>query len=212
MSDQNLPKDAAPLSPFEYWQESLKTWMDFSQQTAQIVSHQMSTPTRGKPPMDADADTLSSELLRTFSDMNLRHWQNTARLLEGLPGWMRVPNNMTGSALVDWYDKFQRQSGLARTLQSSPTEPVKPATRIAPEMLPAPEGPADDLTRIKGIGPKLSARLNDLGIYHFKQIAAWTKTEAQWVDEYLAFKGRVGREKWIKQARALTANGSALVH
>ena len=86
MSDQNLPKDAAPLSPFEYWQESLKTWMDFSQQTAQIVSHQMSTPTRGKPPMDADADTLSSELSRTFSDMNLRHWQNTARLLEGLTG------------------------------------------------------------------------------------------------------------------------------
>ena len=79
-------------------------------------------------------------------------------------------------------------------------------------MLPSPEGPADDLTRITGIGPKLSARLNDLGIYHFKQIAAWTKTEAQWVDEYLAFKGRVGREKWIKQARALTANGSALIH
>ena len=212
MSDQNLPKDAAPLSPFEYWQESLKTWMDFSQQTGQIVSHQMSAPRRGKQPLDADAETLSSELLRTFSDMNLRHWQNTARFLEGLPGWMRVPNNMTGSALVDWYDKFQRQSGLAGTMQSSPVEPVKPATRIAPEMLPAPEGAADDLTRIKGIGPKLSARLNDLGIYHFKQIAAWTKTEAQWVDEYLAFKGRVGREKWIKQARALTANGSALVH
>ena len=212
MSDQNLPKDAAPLSPLEYWQESLKTWMDFSQQTAQIMTHQLSGTPRGKRPMDADAETLSGELLRTFSDMNLRHWQNTARLLESLPGWMRVPNNMTGSALVDWYDKVQRQSGFSGSMQASTKEPAQPATRIAPEMLPSPDGPADDLTRIKGIGPKLSARLNDLGIYHFKQIAAWTKTEAQWVDEYLAFKGRVGREKWIKQARALTANGSALIH
>ncbi|MHA7857160.1 MAG: hypothetical protein ACX94D_03665 [Henriciella sp.] len=212
MSDQNLPKDAAPLSPFEYWQESLKTWMDFSQQTAQIVTNQMSGPARGKQPMDADSETLSGELLRTYSDMNLRHWQNTARFLEGLPGWMRVPHNMTGSALVDWFDKVQRQSGLAGSMQSSTVEPATPVTETAPEMLPAPVGPADDLTRIKGIGPKLSERLNNLGIYHFKQIAAWTKTEAQWVDEYLAFKGRVGREKWIKQARALTANGSTLVH
>ncbi|MEL6694264.1 MAG: hypothetical protein AAFQ12_14735, partial [Pseudomonadota bacterium] len=161
MSDQNLPKDAAPLSPFEYWQESLKTWMDFSQQTAQIVTHQMSGTPRGKRPLEADAETLSGELLRTFSDMNLRHWQNTARLLESLPGWMRVPNNMTGSALVDWYDKFQRQSGFSGSMEASRLEPATPATRIAPEMLPAPQGPADDLTRIKGIGPKLSARLND---------------------------------------------------
>ena len=213
MSDQNLPQDAAPLSPWEYWQESMKTWVDFSHRTSQIVSNQMNGKTRGKPTLDADADTLASEILRTFSDMNLRHWQNTARLLESLPGWMRVPNNMTGSALVDWFDKVQRQSGLAAAMQPAGIDgQTSPQQEEAPTMLPAPNGAADDLTRIKGIGPKLSARLNDLGSYHFKQIASWTDTEASWVDEYLAFKGRVSREKWIKQARALSANGSAMVH
>lgn len=209
MSDQNLPKDAAPLSPFEYWQESFKTWVDFSQRTSRIVANQINGTPSGKRGLDPEAETLTSELLRTYSDMNLRHWQNTARLLEGLPGWVQVPSNMTGSALVDWFDKFQRQSGFAA---ATPPAAPPPAKQIAPEMLPAPDGSADDLTRIKGIGPKLSARLNDLGIYHFKQIASWSETEARWVDEYLAFKGRVAREKWIKQARALTANGSALVH
>ena len=212
MSEQHLPNEDAPLSPLEYWQESMKTWADFSQRTAQIVANQMGTAPGGKRPLEPDAETVSSELLRTFSDMNLRHWQNTARLLESLPGWMRIPNTMTGSAMVDWFDKFQRQSGFAVLPQPGVSEAAANQSETAPNTLRAPDGDADDLTRIKGIGPKLSARLNDLGIYHFKQIAAWTASEAEWVDECLAFKGRVAREKWIKQARALTANGSALVH
>ncbi len=64
-------------------------------------------------------------------------------------------------------------------------------------------GTADDLKRIKGIGAVNEAKLNGLGVWHFDQIAAWTDAEIQWVDGYLAFKGRIAREDWIGQARKL---------
>ena len=75
-----------------------------------------------------------------------------------------------------------------------------------PPTLEAPEGEsADDLKLLKGIGPQNERRLNALGIFHFRQIAAWTPDEAAWVGSYLAFPGRIEREKWTAQARALAA-------
>ena len=69
-------------------------------------------------------------------------------------------------------------------------------------------GGADDLKRIKGIGPKLEKLCNSLGFYHFDQIANWTAEEVAWVDENLeGFKGRVTRDTWVEQARVLAAGG-----
>ncbi|WP_394089372.1 hypothetical protein [Xanthobacter autotrophicus] len=77
---------------------------------------------------------------------------------------------------------------------------------VRPPTLDAPEGEgADDLKLLKGIGPQNERRLNALGIYHVRQIAAWTPDEAAWVGSYLAFPGRIERENWIGQARALAA-------
>lgn len=75
-----------------------------------------------------------------------------------------------------------------------------------PQGLDSPRGgKADDLKLISGVGPKLERTLNELGVYHFDQIAAWTPDAVAWVDNYLSFKGRIGREDWIKQARQLAA-------
>ena len=62
---------------------------------------------------------------------------------------------------------------------------------------------ADDLKLINGVGPKLEATLNELGFYHFDQIAGWRKKEIEWVDERLKFKGRIERDEWTKQCKAL---------
>ena len=210
MTKQDLPQDSTPLSPWDYWQASVQTWTDFSQRTSQILMSQFSGTKSVARAADADTETLASELLRTLSDMNLRHWQNTARLLESFPAWTTVPQSMTGSALVDWFDKTQRQAA-GLTAKTHPA-PIETLAEARPTTLSAPNGDADDLTRIKGIGPKLSNRLNKLGIYHFKQIADWSSDEAHWVDDYLAFKGRVAREAWVKQARLLSANGSDTMH
>jgi len=70
------------------------------------------------------------------------------------------------------------------------------------------DGGADDLKRIKGIGPKLEQLCNDLGFYHFDQIAGWTADEVAWVDANLkGFKGRVTRGTWVDQATLLATGG-----
>lgn len=81
------------------------------------------------------------------------------------------------------------------------------ATR--PKALNGPrDGHADDLKKIKGVGPKMEVLINELGFYHFDQIATWTEAEVAWVDENLkGFKGRVSRDNWVDQAKTLAAGG-----
>lgn len=64
-------------------------------------------------------------------------------------------------------------------------------------------GQADDLKKIKGIGPKLESVLHDNGVYHFSQIAAWNAKSITMMNARLSFKGRIEREKWVSQAKAL---------
>ena len=90
---------------------------------------------------------------------------------------------------------------------AEPEAPAEVGTR--PTALEGPrEGGGDDLTKIKGVGPKLAELCNSLGFYHFDQIAAWTADEVAWVDENLeGFKGRVSRDDWVAQAGILAAGG-----
>jgi len=73
-----------------------------------------------------------------------------------------------------------------------------------PALLTAPEGEADDLKKIKGIGPKLEKELNAAGVYHYRQIAGWSEKEVAWADEHLvSFKGRISRDDWVSQAKEM---------
>ncbi|WP_412073063.1 NADH-quinone oxidoreductase subunit E [Tritonibacter mobilis] len=89
-------------------------------------------------------------------------------------------------------------------------EPKAEATETVEEKAPetltaAREGGADDLKLLKGVGPKLEQTLNELGFFHFDQIAKWTEAEVAWVDARLKFKGRIERDGWIDQAKQLAA-------
>jgi len=64
---------------------------------------------------------------------------------------------------------------------------------------------ADDLKRIKGVGPKLEQTLHEMGITSFAQIAAWTENEVREVNAKLRFQGRIERDNWIAQAQAFLA-------
>ena len=73
-----------------------------------------------------------------------------------------------------------------------------------------PPAPADDLTRIKGLGPKLAALLRTQGITRFEQVAGWSEADAARIDVQLgAFQGRIARDAWIEQARYLAAGDVA---
>ncbi|MDP3675753.1 MAG: hypothetical protein Q8R44_11755 [Novosphingobium sp.] len=67
-------------------------------------------------------------------------------------------------------------------------------------------GEADDLARIKGLGPKLAAMLRGLGVTRFEQIAEWSEADIARIDPQLgAFQGRIARDSWVEQARYLAA-------
>ncbi|MFS4437762.1 50S ribosomal protein L21 [Paracoccaceae bacterium GXU_MW_L88] len=72
-------------------------------------------------------------------------------------------------------------------------------------LLSKPEGDKDDLKKISGVGPKLEELLNENGVFHFWQIAAWKKAEIEYMDDQLSFSGRIERDDWIKQAKDLAA-------
>ena len=68
----------------------------------------------------------------------------------------------------------------------------------------------DDLTRIKGVGPKLAARLGELGVTGFAQIAGWDEAAIDRIDAELGrFQGRIRRDDWVEQARLLAAGDTA---
>lgn len=81
----------------------------------------------------------------------------------------------------------------------------KPAkAEAAPAALfTAPDGAADDLKKISGVGPVLEKKLNALGITTYAQVAAFTPEDITRVDDALSFKGRIDRDDWLSQAKTL---------
>lgn len=65
----------------------------------------------------------------------------------------------------------------------------------------------DDLKRISGVGPKLEQVLNGRGIHRFADIAAWSGADIERIDVELGFDGRIGRDDWVGQAKALLPKG-----
>jgi len=114
-------------------------------------------------------------------------------------------------------DKAAANPAPKATAPTKAPNPAKAATVAAKPTLEDKNRPAgiakpaavDDLKLISGIGPKNESILHSLGIYTFAQVASWKKAERDWVDGYLNFHGRVEREDWVKQAKALAKGGVA---
>lgn len=86
---------------------------------------------------------------------------------------------------------------------------AKKASDGKPKGLKAPrKGKPDDLKLIEGIGPKLEERLNEWGVFHYDQIAAWGAEEVAYADANVPrFKGRASRDKWVAQAKIIVEEG-----
>lgn len=70
----------------------------------------------------------------------------------------------------------------------------------------APAKQGDDLLQLKGVGPKLVARLHALGVTRFDQIAGWGDSDIDRIDAELGpFAGRIRRDNWVEQAKFLAA-------
>ncbi|MCX7565475.1 50S ribosomal protein L21 [Sulfitobacter sp. F26169L] len=104
-----------------------------------------------------------------------------------------------------------------KSVDAAPAKKAKPAKAAKPAKDAAPEAKAekpakakkaaksdgDDLSEISGVGPVIVGKLHAEGVTTFAQIAAWTDADVEAIEEKLSFKGRVGREDWIAQAKEL---------
>mgnify|MGYP001423300544 CR=1 FL=1 len=112
------------------------------------------------------------------------------------PASDEIKEPISNTAAVDAAGKAPKAAQPSLDDKNRPAGIEKPAT-------------PDDLKMISGVGPKIEGILNELGIYTFAQIAGWKKAERDWVDSYLKFSGRIERDDWVKQAKALAKGGEA---
>lgn len=110
------------------------------------------------------------------------------------------PQVLTATAAVPVVEEPVQPAGQMQSVEPQTANADKPIL-----LDKARNDAADDLKKIKGIGPKIEKTLNDLGVFHYDQIAAWDQAAIAWVDEKLSFRGRIARENWVSQAKALAA-------
>lgn len=112
----------------------------------------------------------------------------------------------TGAKVVTFVSKAERAAKVAKAPRRKAVSVAAPASVAKPAAAPLSDI-ADDLKAIGGIGPKLEAVLNGFGIRTYAQIAALTDEEIGRIEGDLGFKGRIGRDDWIGQAKALAKGG-----
>lgn len=117
------------------------------------------------------------------------------------PAAVKAPTKAKAAAPVKAKAPTKVKAAPAKIADVLASSEKKPRTMTAPR-----KSGADDLKLISGVGPKLEGVLNELGFWHFDQIAKWTGAEIAWVDSRLKFKGRIERDNWIAQAANLAKN------
>lgn len=134
--------------------------------------------------------------------------------------WMTRWTEAANLEALDWFAAKDAAAPVARPTIEAPVEAalepiaaasdavietaaalVEPAAETVEAAAAEVVAAADDLTRLVGVGPRLAARLGELGVRRFKDIAAWTDEDLAAFDKTLDLKGRAVRDAWVAQAR-----------
>jgi small subunit ribosomal protein S2 len=110
--------------------------------------------------------------------------------------------DLIARAAIDGLERGQVEAGVDIGASEAPPE-EQVANLPTFKGIEAPRGEADDLKRLPNISPKLEQRLNDLGVFHFWQIADLDPEMGQALDRALRLRGRVTQEDWIGAAKKL---------
>ncbi len=111
-------------------------------------------------------------------------------------------------------DKALQELEQARATKAEITErvalpevtPHSPEPVVDEEAHPVRE--RDALTEIEGISPGLESKLNDFGVYQWRQIADWQEDDIQSLSDQLGFQDRIHRDRWVEQAQKLIGDQS----
>jgi small subunit ribosomal protein S2 len=113
--------------------------------------------------------------------------------------------DLISKAAIDGIGRAQGEMGIDVGAAAEPVVEQVPAAEktLGFEALSGPRGVADDLKKLPGVSGAIEKKLNDLGIFHYWQIAGLGPDAAHNVGEEAGLPGRVGG--WIAQAKTLSA-------
>jgi small subunit ribosomal protein S2 len=113
--------------------------------------------------------------------------------------------DLISKAAIDGIGRAQGEMGVDVGAAAEPVVEDVPAPEksLGFEQLSGPRGVADDLKKLTGVSGAIEKKLNDLGIFHYSQIAGLGPDAAHNVGEEVGLPGRVAG--WVTQAKALTA-------
>lgn len=151
-----------------------------------------------------------------MSELVATYWPAiVAALLLGIGvAWFVFAANRKAKVELDTSDILDAGKGPAdrnqALIDATPAAAIEPALVSAASATPV---DGDELTRIKGVGPKLVEVLAGLGVTRFDQIAAWSADDIAAINAQLGrFEGRIERDNWVEQARLLAAGDTAGFH
>jgi small subunit ribosomal protein S2 len=113
--------------------------------------------------------------------------------------------DLVAKAAIDGISRGQGEMGVDAGAAEKPivVEELPKEPEWSFEQLPGPRGAPDDLKKLTGVSPDVEKQLNDLGIFHYWQIASLGAKDARGIGETVGLPGRV--EGWLAQAKKLTA-------
>jgi len=169
----------------------------------------------GDGPLSSAANDLPQELMLQLAeqDTEIERLKTQLAPLLGLPlavSAREAERDQLARQLKDRDDRIEIlqseleliQSDSMSTSRATPTDIALTASEPIGAHYPPMPDQVDNLKRIRGIGPVLERMLNRLGIYQYRQIAAWSAEDVLYFDEQLKdFRGRIERDDWIRNAR-----------
>jgi small subunit ribosomal protein S2 len=113
--------------------------------------------------------------------------------------------DLIARAAIDGISRAQGDMGIDTGAAHEPIAEELPPAPESPgyEVLSGPRGVADDLKKLAHVSPTIEKSFNDLGIFHYWQIAAFSPEAAHKIGEEVGLPGRM--ESWIAQAKELSA-------
>lgn len=134
-------------------------------------------------------------------------WLAIAFILGALVQWFFCCRGKGEESTAQFSDNSQSTSVSSLTSEKVAETPIIQES-WKPQGFASRPSDADDLKRIKGVGPVIEETLNGLGIYQFQQVESWSQDNMSWVENFIAFPGRISREDWVNQARTLNSGGT----
>ena len=112
--------------------------------------------------------------------------------------------DLVARAAIDGIERGQAGSGVDIGASANPPAETLPEGKPARfKGIEGPRGEPDDLKRLPNVTGKMELRMNDLGVYHFWQIADIDAENLAALDRAMRLGGRAEKEGWVAAAKKL---------